>query len=315
MSPLVAHAPRVTIAVATYNRAGLLRQTLERLVRQQYPAGHYEILVVDNNSSDDTAAVVASFAPHRPAPRYVHEPRQGLSCARNRAIAEARASEVIVFADDDVLVEPNWLTTLTAPFWMEHGSQIGAIGGEVIPVFTAELPRWISDWHGPLALRPDTGPLGPRQNPMGASLAIARSAIAKVGLFDETLGRNGRSLMGGEETEFLQRLRRSGFEIWFVPAAKALHQLPASRTTFRYAARHAFDSARSRVIEQGPRSPLFALSRLLGNALKAMAFFLLSILCALVLRTGDAKKALVRSWRCCGYLYQIPVTLFGTRHP
>jgi hypothetical protein len=89
--------------------------------------------------------------------------------------------------------------------------------------------------------------------------------------------------------------------------------MPASRTTFRYAARHAFDSARSRVIDRAgrPGARAYLLSRIPGNAAKAAGFALLALLNLLLLRTGGAKQALVRAWRACGYLYQIPRSLAG----
>jgi hypothetical protein len=89
--------------------------------------------------------------------------------------------------------------------------------------------------------------------------------------------------------------------------------MPASRTTFRYARRHAFDSARSRVIDRAglPGGRAYLASRFPANLLKAAGFTLLAALNALLLRTGAAKRALVRAWRSCGYLYQIPRSLFG----
>ncbi len=109
----------------------------------------------------------------------------------------------------------------------------------------------------------------------------------------------------------LRRLRRASLEVWFAPAARVLHQMPASRTTFRYATRHAFDSARSRVVERGSTSLPYLASRFLGNLAKAVGFLVLALLNLLLLRTGGAKKALVRAWRSCGYLYQIPRTAVG----
>lgn len=303
---------RITVAIATYNRAESLRQTLAALTRQEYPCNGYEVLVIDNNSRDHTRDVVASFAQARPAPRHVLETKQGLNHARNRAIAEARG-EIIVFGDDDILMEPNWLAQLTAPFATENAARIGAVGGEVIPVFPDGLPPWVAEWHAPLAFRRDAGPLSARQSPMGANLAFPRWVFEQHGLFRESLGRKGKALFGGEETELLQRLRSAGLEIWFAPTAKVQHLMPASRTTFRYATRHAFDSARSRVIERAGRDGAsgYLVSRFAGNLLKAPGFLVVALLSALILRTGDAKKALVRAWRSCGYLYQIPRSLVG----
>ncbi|MEO7412960.1 MAG: glycosyltransferase [Opitutaceae bacterium] len=305
-------SPKVTVAILTYNRAEFLRQTLAGIRQQQFPRDHYEVLVVDNNSTDDTRAIVESFAIERPAPRHVFEPRQGLDHARNRAIKEARG-EILVFADDDILVKPDWLAQLVVPLMADHQRQIGVLGGEVIPVFPDGLPPWVAEWHAPLAFRSDTGPLDVRHSPMGANLAVPRWVFEQLGPFSTALDRNGKNLFGGGDAELIRRVREAGLEVWFSPGAAVKHQMPASRTTFSYAARHAFDSARSRVVDRAGRDDAggYLISRFLANALKAPAFALMALVNAIIFRTGDAKKALVRAWRSCGYLYQIPRSLAG----
>ena len=303
---------KVTVAIATYNRADYLRQTLAGVVAQQFPRDHFEVLVIDNDSRDHTRAVVAEFASAHPAPRYIHEPKRGLSHARNRAIAEA-CGELIVFGDDDILVAPDWLAQLTVPLLADSAKLIGAVGGEVIPVFPDGLPAWIAEWHAPMAYRTDAGPLDPRHYPMGANLAFRRDVLVQMGLFEPALGRTGKNLFGGDETEMIRRIRAAGLAVWFAPAAAVQHQMPASRTTFRYAARHAFDSARSRVIDRADQAGAgsYFASRLVGNILKAIGFAALALLYTLSFQNGAAKKALVRAWRSCGYLYQISRSLVG----
>lgn len=303
---------RLTVAICTYNRAALLRQTLAGIARQNFPPERFEVLVIDNNSTDDTRAAVAAFAGASPVPRHVLETRQGLDHARNRAIAEARG-EIVVFADDDILVEPDWLTQLSAPFAADAAHRIGAVGGEVVPIFPDGLPPWVAEWHAPLAFRSEPGPLPPSQSPMGANFAFPCWVFERHGPFHTTLDRSGKNLFGGGDTEMIRRLRAAGLEIWFVPAARVLHQMPAGRTTFRYATRHAFDSARSRVVERAgqPGAAGYLLTRFAGNFAKVFGFAFLALLSLLVLRTGDAKKSLVRAWRSCGYLYQIPRSLAG----
>jgi glycosyltransferase involved in cell wall biosynthesis len=297
---------RITVAIPTHNRAELLRQTLAGIARQEFPRDEFEVLVIDNNSRDQTRAVVASFAGAKPAPRYFLETSQGLDHARNRAIAEA-SGDVILFADDDILVEPDWIAGIVAPFARDSASHIGAVGGEVIPIFPDGLPRWLNDAHGPLRYRTDTGPLPAAQSPMGANLAIPRWVFKKYGLFHTDLDRQGARLFGGGDGEMIRRLRAAGLEIWFAPEAKVLHQIPASRLTLRYALRHAFDSARSRVVDRAgrPGAAGYLASRFLANVGKVPVFALLALANALILRTGAAKQALVRAWRSCGYLYQI----------
>lgn len=304
--------PRVTIAICTYNRAGFLRQTLTGMTRQDYPAELLEILVIDNNSPDGTRAVVEEFAMVRTAPRHVLETKQGLDHARNRGIAEA-AGDIIILADDDILMEPDWVRELTAPLAADTDQRIGCVGGEVVPVFPDGLPDWIREWHAPLAFRTDAGPLLSRDSPMGANIAFPASIFKEVGYFTTGLDRRGASLFGGGDGEMVRRIREAGYQVWFAPAARVLHQMPASRTTFRYAARHAFDSARSRVADRAsrPGATGYYVSRFIGNLLKVPCFSLLALLNLILARTDGAKKAMVRAWRSCGYLYQIPRSLCG----
>jgi len=344
--------PFITVGVATYNRAAVLRQMLECLVRQDYPAGRLELLVIDNNSPDNTREVVAEFelrpnseaqsatAAGRPKTdaaqtqsahtvRYIHEAQPGVVYARNRAIAEARG-DIVVLPDDDILMEPDWLQTLCAPLiaeWHEGRQTIGCVAGEVVPIFPDGLPDWIREWHGPQGFRSaeeGAGPIPQTAYPMGANIAFPHWMLQLIGGYGTkgSLSRVAGSYFGGEDRAIVYRIRKAGYAVWFVPAASVLHQMPASRTTFRYAARHAFDSARGRVVErvrlgsekqssQCANAVGYLVSRFLGNALKALGFALVALGCALLFRRGAAKKALVRAWRCCGYLYQIPRSLFG----
>ncbi len=302
----------LTVAIPTYNRADFLRQTLAGIALQVFPAGEFEVLVIDNNSTDHTRAVVAEFAAAHPAPRLVLETKQGLDHARNRAIVEARG-EILVFADDDILLRPDWLTQLAAPLLADGARGIGAVGGEVIPVFPDGLPAWVAEWHAPLAFRPDAGPLEPRHSPMGANLAFPKWVFEELGPFHTALDRAAGNYFSGGDSEMIRRVRAAGLAVWFAPAAAVQHQMPASRTTFRYASRHAFDSARSRVIDRAgqPGAAGYFLGRFLANLLKALGFALLALLGLVTFRPGAAKQALVRSWRSCGYLFQIPRSLAG----
>lgn len=304
---------KVTVAIPTYNRADFLRQTLAGIVAQQFPRDHFEVLVIDNNSRDHTRAVVEEFASAHPAPRYFHETQQGLDYARNRAIREARG-DIVLFGDDDILVQPDWLAQMAVPLLADEGARrIGAVGGEVIPVFPDGLPDWVREWHAPLAFRPDTGPLESKHSPMGANLAFPKWIFAQLGPFHTALDRAAGNYFSGGDSEMIRRVRTAGLEVWFSPGAAVRHQMPASRTTFRYAARHAFDSARSRVIDRAgqPGAGGYLAGRFLANVAKSLGFGALALLNAIALRTGAAKKALVRAWRSCGYLYQIPRSLCG----
>ena len=304
---------KVTVAIPTYNRADFLRQTLAGIAAQQFPRDHFEVLVIDNNSTDHTPAVVTEFAGARPAPRHVLETKQGLDHARNRAIAEARG-EIILFGDDDILVQPDWIAQMVVPLLADPARRIGAVGGEVVPVFPDGLPEWVREWHAPLAFRREVGPLEAQHSPMGANLAFPKWIFDELGPFHTTLDRAAGNYFSGGDSEMIRRVRAAGFEVWFAPGAAVKHQMPASRTTFTYAARHAFDSARSRVIDRAgqPGDAGYFAGRLLANTLKALGFALLALLNTILVRPGAAKQALVRAWRSCGYLYQIPRSICGT---
>lgn len=307
-----ARPPRVTVAIPTCNRAELLRQALGGIVGQNFPAEDFEILVIDNNSVDHTREIVDGFDHAHPAPRHILETRQGLDHARNRAIGEARG-EILLFGDDDILVGPDWIAQMAAPLLADQAKRIGAVGGEVVPVFPQGLPDWVSEWHAPLAFRAEAGPLEARHCPMGANLAFPRWIFDKLGTFHTGLDRAAGTYFSGGDSEMIRRVRTAGFEVWFAPAAAVRHQMPASRTTFRYATRHAFDSARSRVIDRAGQegATAYLAGRFLANIAKAAAFGLLALINGILFRSGAAKRAAVRAWRSCGYLYQIPRSLVG----
>jgi glycosyltransferase involved in cell wall biosynthesis len=302
---------RVTVAVITYNRSRYLRETLAGLVRQDYPADRWDLLVVDNNSTDDTRDVVAGFMASFPSPRRVLETRPGLDHGRNRAIEEARG-DILALVDDDIIVEPDWLSQLVAPFSSQNSHQIGVVGGEVVPVFPDGVPDWLEGTHRPLGFRTDAGPLPAGQAPMGANFAFPKWVFARFGNFDTNLDRQGSKLFGGGDSAMIRKVRAAGLEAWFVPGARVLHQIPAGRLTLDYALRHAFDSARSRVVDkanlvrESGRSPFpYLASRAAGSMVKLVWFLAEAGALSLVMRKGSARKALVRAWRSCGYLYQI----------
>lgn len=305
--------PTVTVAVCTHNRPRLLRETLCGLVRQEYPTERYEIVVVDNGPADNASRAVVGQFSGAPVPVwYVREPEAGLSQARNRAVARSR-SELVVFVDDDVIVEPGWLGLLVAPFSGPAGRRIGAIGGEVIPVFPEGVSRWALLVYQPLRLRLTAGPT--RRMPMGANLAFRRTALLEAGLFDPHVGRTGNVLLAGDENRPIQRLRELGAEVWFVPEARVFHQMPRERTTLGYAVRHGFGSARSRVINQvselrrtGRPSAGYLASRLAGNVPKALFSGAGAVLLTLLFQPASACPAWVRAARASGYVCQILAT-------
>jgi glucosyl-dolichyl phosphate glucuronosyltransferase len=147
------NAPDVSVVISTFDRCASLSRTLNSLLAQQVPASlDYEIIVVDNNSTDSTAAVVESYCRREPARvRYVFEPRQGVSYGRNAGIRASRAP-IVAFTDDDNEVDPHWVATVKATF--DSHSETVAIGGRILPQWPRTvLPRWLDRRHwAPLAI-------------------------------------------------------------------------------------------------------------------------------------------------------------------
>ncbi len=228
----------LTVAVCTWNRADLLASTLDSLCAvEELQGADWELVLVDNNSTDSTRQVASHFA-NRLSLRYVFEPLQGLSNARNRAVREARG-DLIVWTDDDVLVDPGWLRVYAAA--AQQYPDAAFFGGPIEPYWLHEPPGWLaSNLHvfgTAFALR-NLGPrrcpiIGPKEVPYGANMAIRRSALPTTG-FDAALGRVGIVLASGEETALLRTLLARGEQGVWLGDARVWHMLPPSRATRHY---------------------------------------------------------------------------------
>ena len=143
--------PDISVVVCTYNRAALLREALRSLFAQKAENISYEIIVIDNNSSDDTPATVESLKSESPVPlRYFRESRQGNAYARNAGVEQSEAS-IIAFLDDDCTADENWLTTIKCAF--DRDPELDFVGGRVLPVWESDPPSWLNTSHwAPLAL-------------------------------------------------------------------------------------------------------------------------------------------------------------------
>ena len=206
--------PGISVVICTYNRANMLLAALEDVLAQDDPdTPAFEVIVVDNNSTDATAAVVSRAAARDSRVRYLFEAQQGLSHARNAAIAAARAP-IVAFTDDDVRVGRGWLAAIARAFREHPGALF--VGGRVLPVWPAPPPPWLTPAHwGPLALV-DYGDHRLRVDVdrqicvVGANLAVAARAFELVGTFAPAVQRVRDILGSSEDHEFLQRLFRAG---------------------------------------------------------------------------------------------------------
>jgi len=189
----------------------------------------WEVLIVDNNSSDNTRIMVRAMCLGSLGNgRYIFEGKQGLSHARNRGVQEARG-EIISFLDDDVVVDKGWLVSVVAGF-EQYDPMI--LGGRVLIDGNVQLPRWLSARHqGPLGGF-DMGPIpiiagtaGGGGVGIGANMSFNRKVFDQYGLFDLRLGRVGSKLGMGEETDLYRRVKGRGERCVYYPDA-VVYQVP-----------------------------------------------------------------------------------------
>jgi GT2 family glycosyltransferase len=227
----------VAVLIATYNRAALLGDTLDVLAQVAPPDNlRWEVIVIDNNSRDNTRDVVLSRQAGFPVPlRYLFESRQGRSAALNAAHA-ATTAPLLLYTDDDVHVAKEWLREGAAA--LRDGW--GYVGGPVSPMWEAVRPAWLHpSLHGTIAIL-DYGPEPfvfeeRRRVPLGANMGMRRDLLQQIGGFREDLGRStGRKILGQEVPELLARARAAGARGRYLPAMHVDHHVPAARLTRSY---------------------------------------------------------------------------------
>ena len=228
----------VSVVISTYNRCDLLPAALASIFEQDSGAVSYEVIVVDNNSTDRTRSVVESFVERANVSlKYIFEEKQGVSYARNAGIAAASAP-IIAFFDDDVYVSPDWLANIKRIF--EEHPEISCVGGKVLPQWSGEPPLWLTNDHwSPLALQ-DYGetPFYVNANReiclVSANLAFRREVFERIGVFAPELQRVKGGIGSIEDFEFELRFYRSGGQGLYEPSLVVTAPVEPERMTRTY---------------------------------------------------------------------------------
>jgi len=231
---------RITVLIATYNRAPLLAECLHHLSRQRFTPQD-EIVVVDNGSSDDTPRVIADAQDAFAIPvRHVVERTPGKSSAIAAGLAVAQG-DVIAFTDDDIDVDEDWIGEVRR---VMSDPGIALAGGPVAPRWQTEPPKWLRasvEEYGrlsaPLGLLnygTQSFPLGPR-TALGANLIVRAEVLRKLGGYQPHLGKLRGTLLSGEDHELCQRVQHAGFRAVYWPELRVTHWVPASRMRAQYA--------------------------------------------------------------------------------
>ena len=230
--------PHISVIIGTYNRCELLESAIRRILDQQADGLRFELLVVDNNSSDRTRQGVEAFVErgHRQV-RYLFEGRQGVSYARNAGIAAARAP-IVAFTDDDILVAPNWLAAMHHAF--EQHPDIDLVGGKVLPKWITPPPAWLTSQHwSPLALL-DHGN-APFQldvrRPLcmvTANMGVRRHVFGRIGPFEARFQRVKDRIGSTEDHDLLLRFYRHGGKGLYAPDVVVEAAVQPDRMTKAY---------------------------------------------------------------------------------
>lgn len=240
----------LSVIICTWNRDAMLADTLASWREVVSGGRRVELVIVDNASTDGTAAVCAAFLDDAPGEaRVVHEPQPGLSFARNRGLAESRA-EIVAFVDDDVYFDPAWVRSVLDAFATHPGA--GAIGGRSVPVFEVPRPRWVHDsmfvYYGSTHSGDRLRAMHFPEHPFGVNMAFRREVFDRVGGFRTDLGRIGASLLSNEEKDLFQRVHEAGIEVLYVPGAVIHHRVPAERVSKTWLLRRAYWQGISNVV-------------------------------------------------------------------
>jgi glucosyl-dolichyl phosphate glucuronosyltransferase len=311
---------KVSVIVCTFNRSASLARTLESLAssRLSLPM-EYEVLVVDNNSTDATHTVALEFCRRHPGCfRYVFEAKSGKSNALNRGISEA-SGEILAFTDDDVIVDPNWIANLTVP--LMDKSWAGS-SGRTLPESPFQIPRWILP-NRPHALAPlaifdprlDAGPL--TVAPYGVNMAFLRSVVNRHGGFRTDLGPGlgAGAPHKSEDSEFGQRLLAGGERLRYEPSAVVYHSVPPFRLRRAYFLAWWYDKGRADCRADG--CSLNTRWIIAGVPLRLLAKLARWTLAWLItMRTALRFERKINVWLVCGHIteYYIQAHRFDAQY-
>lgn len=229
--------PEISIVICSYNRSKLLLDTLHSLVKDGTTPSTYEIIIVDNNSSDNTEAAVKDFITQQSkyTLRYVKETQQGLSYARNRGIQESQAP-LVCFVDDDVIVCDNFIQKWIH-FFETHPEAVGG-GGKIHVQFDSPRPKWMPELLLPLFGKHNHGneiiKYTRGRFPSGGNMTYKKYIFEKSGVFNTDLGRKGSELNGGEEKDLFFRVAQQNNNIFYIPETYLWHRVGAQRLTKDY---------------------------------------------------------------------------------
>jgi len=272
---------KISAVVATYNRERFLPDALNGLKNQTLDARFFEIIIVNNNSTDKTKELSLKFINDNPNLncKYVEEYNQGLSFGRNRGIAES-TTPLITFIDDDAVIENHFLEN--AVLHLEKLLDVAAVGGKIFAKYLNKKPVWMSRYIQALVGHVDYGdksfvyPLG--KYPYGSNMTIKRQDLIDAGMFNTALGRIGNGGLGGEEKDMFDKLMAAGKKITYHPDLIVFHSVDDTRLTKPYIKRLSLGVGGSEMIRMKTKGSYAVFRKWIEYAVKMGASIVLAFL-------------------------------------
>lgn len=243
----------ISVVICTYNRKDTLRKTLISLGEMFVPVDlSWELIIVDNNSRDETKRVVHDFIDSsRISCKYVFERVQGKAYALNHGVKEAKG-DIIALTDDDVIVDKNWLLNIQNAF---KDNNIACLGGKILPIWEKPRPEWLEGkcLFDILAIVDLGNEMIKLSKPIiwGANLSIKSSVFKNYGYFDTSLGHMGGKIYGSEDTEMVRTILNNNETVIYSPNVLVYHCIPGKRLKRSYFRKWVYDKGELRGLQMG----------------------------------------------------------------
>ncbi|MDR1716864.1 MAG: glycosyltransferase family 2 protein [Prevotella sp.] len=291
---------KFSVIFCTYNREKYIYNAMKSIAEQDFPYTDYEIVLINNNSTDSTENICNRFREDYPQVRfrYFIETNQGLSYARNRGVKESRG-DILVFVDDDATVFESYLPSINIFF--DAYPEVNACGGPIVPVYEVEKPKWLSHYTeqllgGALYEGDKVKPFRNGKYPGGGNSAFRKAVFEKYGLFNVELGRKGTGLIGAEEKDLYDRLIRGSEQFYYLPQMGIYHYIPEKKLTKAHFRELTYSIGKSERIRTKGVSPKAYRNRVLAECKKWMASLVLFAGYTLALSPGKGWKLMQFRW-------------------
>lgn len=258
----------VSVVICTYNRSSFLQSALDSLLVQT--DSDFEMLIIDNNSSDDTHEIVKSYSQRSSRIKYFLEIKQGLSHARNRGIKEATGS-YIAYVDDDCIIPTAWIENLKNIIAFTRAD---ILGGPVFPFYLKNTSSWFKDEYHTFEFGPTARMLAKSETLIGCNMVVLKSIFDEIGLFRADLGMTGNQILYSEETEFQLRYIKSKANngIYYDPLLYVKHYLRPEKMTLSWNIRAFIGKGKSNFLKDNSKAHskinIITLLKLISSILK-----------------------------------------------